>query len=171
GRLYVPLSSYEEGGKPPGYACCTFRGGVLALDAQTGDRVWRAYTIPDPPTLQREYADGTELRGPSGGAVWSAPTIDVKRRALYVGVGNAYSEPTPSTTDAIVAFDLQTGAMRWAKQMYPGDRDVFGCQPGEMNCGARAGPDFDFGASPALVHLTAARDLIVAGQKSGVVFA
>ena len=171
GRLYVPLSSYEEGGKPPGYACCTFRGGILALDAKTGETIWRAYTIPDSPTLQREYADGTELRGPAGGAVWSAPTVDVKRGAIYAGVGNAYSGPTPSTTDAIVAFDLKTGAMRWARQMYPGDRDVFGCAPGEVNCGPRAGPDFDFGASPALVRISGTRDLIVAGQKSGVVFA
>ncbi|HEV3139812.1 MAG TPA: PQQ-binding-like beta-propeller repeat protein, partial [Vicinamibacterales bacterium] len=171
GRLYVPLSSYEEGGKPPGYACCTFRGGVLALDARSGATIWRAYTIADPPTLQREYADGTELRGPSGGAVWSAPTIDAKRGAIYVGVGNAYSGPTPSTTDAIVAFDLQTGAMRWARQMYPGERDAFGCLPGEMNCGPRPGPDFDFGASPALVKTSAGRDLVVGGQKSGVVVA
>ena len=116
-------------------------------------------------------ADGTELFGPSGGAVWSAPTIDVKRGAIYVGVGNAYSGPTPKTTDAIVALDLKTGAVRWAQQMYPGDRDVFGCTPGEMNCVPRAGPDFDFGASPALVTTAAGRDLIVAGQKSGVVFA
>ncbi|HMD36861.1 MAG TPA: PQQ-binding-like beta-propeller repeat protein [Vicinamibacterales bacterium] len=171
GRLYVPLSSYEEGGKPPGYACCTFRGGVIALDVETGETIWRAYTIPDAPTLQREYADGTHLYGPSGGAVWSAPTIDVKRGAIYVGVGNAYSGPTPKTTDAIVALDLKTGAVRWAQQMYPGDRDVFGCTPGEMNCVPRAGPDFDFGASPALVTTAAGRDLIVAGQKSGVVFA
>jgi polyvinyl alcohol dehydrogenase (cytochrome) len=170
GRLYVPLSSYEEGGKPPGYACCTFRGGVLALDARTGERIWRAYSIPDPPTLERVYADGSELHGPSGGAVWSSPTIDAKRGALYVGVGNAYSGPAPATTDAIVAFDLKTGAMRWARQMYPGDRDVFGCAPGEVNCGARGGPDFDFGASPALVH-TGVRDLVIAGQKSGVVYA
>jgi polyvinyl alcohol dehydrogenase (cytochrome) len=171
GRLFVPLSSYEEGGKPPGYACCTFRGGVVALDARTGETVWRAYTIPDPPTLLREYADGTQLYGPSGGAVWSAPTIDGKRGALYVGVGNAYSGPTPKTTDAVVAFDLKTGALRWAQQMYPGDRDVFGCTPGEMNCGPRAGPDFDFGASPVLVTTAGGRDLVIAGQKSGVVFA
>ena len=39
GRLFVPTSSYEEGGKPPGYACCTFRGSVVALDARTGEVV------------------------------------------------------------------------------------------------------------------------------------
>ena len=171
GRLYVPLSSYEEGGKPPGYACCTFRGGVIALDADTGQTVWRAYTITDPPVLMRTYADGTEAWGPSGGAVWSAPTIDAKRGALYVGTGNTYSGPSQPATDAVVAMDLKSGAIRWARQMYPGDRDVFGCHPGEVNCGTKAGPDFDFGASPILAALPSGRDLIIAAQKSGVAYA
>ena len=171
GRLYVPLSSYEEGGKPPGYACCTFRGGVIALDARTGDTVWRAYTIAEPPALVRTYADGTELWGPSGGAVWSAPTIDPRRGALYVGVGNTYSGAPQPATDGVAAIDLKTGAVRWTRQMYPGERDVFGCTPGEVNCGARSGPDFDFGASPALVTLPNCRELIAAGQKSGVAYA
>ena len=169
GRLYVPTSSYEEGGRTPGYKCCTFRGSVVALDAATGDQVWKSYTIPDRPALVRAYADGTEVWGPSGGAIWSAPTIDAKRGALYVGVGNAYSGPPQPTTDAIVAFDLKTGAMRWAHQLTP--NDVFGCVPGEVNCVERPGPDFDIGAAPALVTVPAGRDLIVVGQKSGLAFA
>jgi len=171
GKVYVPLSSYEEGGKPPGYACCTFRGGVIALDAKTGDTIWRAYTIENPPTELRAYADGTEVWGPSGGAVWSAPTIDAKRGAVYVGTGNTYSGPPQPATDAVVAFDLKTGKMRWARQMYPGERDVYGCNPGEINCGPKAGPDFDFGASPILATLPNGRDVVIAGQKSGVTYA
>lgn len=171
GRLYVPTSSYEEGGKPPGYACCTFRGAIVALGAETGEEIWKAYTILDRPTLQREYADGTELWAPSGGAIWSAPTIDVRRGAIYAGVGNTYSGRPQPTTDAIVAFDLKTGEMRWARQFPPGERDVFGCTPGELNCGAKAGPDFDFGASPALVKSPSGRELIVVAQKSGVAYA
>jgi len=171
GRVYVPVSSYEEGGKPPGYACCTFRGSLVSLDAETGDLVWQAYTIPQPPALMRVYADGTELRGPSGGAVWSAPTVDVRRGAIYVGTGNTYSGAPQKTTDAILAFDLKTGALRWAQQMNPGERDVFGCVAGDVNCSEKPGPDFDFGASPALARLRSGRELIVAGQKSGVLYA
>jgi polyvinyl alcohol dehydrogenase (cytochrome) len=170
-RLYVPTSSYEEGGKPPGYACCTFRGSLVALDARTGEVIWKSYTIAEEPHLLRAYADGTELRGPSGGAIWSAPTIDVKRGAIYVGVGNTYSGAAQATTDAVLALDLKTGRMRWARQMAPSTPDVFGCAPGAVNCGERAGPDFDFGASPVLATTAAGRDLIVAGQKSGVVYA
>jgi polyvinyl alcohol dehydrogenase (cytochrome) len=171
GRLYVPTSSYEEGGKPPGYACCTFRGAIVALDVRRGDVVWRQHTIADAPTLLRAYADGTEVWGPAGGAIWSAPTVDVKRRALYAGVGNTYSGAPQKTADAIVAFDLETGTIRWTRQMNPGERDVFGCAPGDVNCGEKAGPDFDFGASPALVKLANGRELIVAGQKSGFLYA
>jgi polyvinyl alcohol dehydrogenase (cytochrome) len=170
-RLYVPTSSYEEGGKPPGYACCTFRGSIVALDARNGDVIWKTYTIAEEPRLLRAYADGTERRGPSGGAIWSAPTIDVKRGAIYAGVGNTYSGPAQPATDAVVAFDLKTGALRWARQMAPTTPDVFGCTPGDVNCGERAGPDFDFGASPILAKLPSGRELIVAGQKSGVVYA
>jgi polyvinyl alcohol dehydrogenase (cytochrome) len=171
GRLYVPTSSYEEGGKPPGYACCTFRGSIVALDAATGDVIWKSYTIAEEPRLLRAFADGTELRGPSGGAIWSAPTIDVKRGALYVGVGNTYSGAAQPTTDAVLALDLKTGRIRWARQMAPATPDVFGCTPGDVNCGERSGPDFDFGASPVLATLPGGRELIVAGQKSGVAYA
>ena len=170
-RLYVPTSSYEEGGRPPGYACCTFRGALVALDARSGDVIWTSYTIAEEPRLLRVYADGTELRGPSGGAIWSAPTIDVKRGAIYVGVGNTYSGAAQPTTDAVLALDLKTGKLRWSRQMAPATPDVFGCTPGDVNCGERAGPDFDFGASPVLAKLRGGRDLIIAGQKSGVAYA
>jgi len=133
--------------------------------------IWKSYTIPEEPRLLRQYADGSELRGPSGGAIWSAPTIDARRGALYVGVGNTYSGAAQATTDAVLAFDLKSGAMRWARQMAPSTPDVFGCTPGDVNCGERAGPDFDFGASPVLAALPGGRSLVVAGQKSGVVYA
>ena len=169
GRLYVPTSSYEEGGRGPSYACCTFRGSVVALAAATGDVIWKSYTIPDRPTLQRAYADGSEVWGPAGGAIWSAPTIDAKRGAVYVGVGNLYSGPPQATTDAIIAFDLKTGEMRWAHQLTP--NDFFGCAAGEVNCVDRPGPDFDIGAAPALATLAGGRTLIVVAQKSGVTYA
>ena len=170
-RLYVPTASYEEGGKPPGYACCTFRGSLVALDARTGEVVWKTFTIEEEPHLLRAYADGTELRGPAGAAIWSAPTIDVKRGAIYVGTGNTYSGTAQPTADAILAFDLKTGKLRWSRQMATTIPDVFGCVPGDVNCGDRPGPDFDFGASPVLATLAGGRQLVVAGQKAGVVYA
>src|SRR5215510_1009338 len=50
GRLYVPVSSLEEGSSSlPNYECCTFRGSVVALDAATGKQIWKTYTIPEAP--------------------------------------------------------------------------------------------------------------------------
>ena len=48
---------------------------------------------------------------PAGGAVWSAPTIDLKRRAIYVGSGNAYTVPAAETSDSVVAFDMDSGKL------------------------------------------------------------
>ncbi|MDH4065091.1 MAG: PQQ-binding-like beta-propeller repeat protein [Acidobacteriota bacterium] len=168
-RLYVPTSSYEEVGKSPTYDCCTFRGAIVALDTATGAVVWRAYTIADEPKVMGKRADGGLSLGPSGGAIWSAPTIDAGRGVIYAGVGNTYSGVSQPATDAIVAFDLETGRMRWARQLAPDD--VYGCRAGEANCGDKQGPDYDFGASPALTRLANGRELLIVGQKSGVGYA
>lgn len=168
-RLFVPTSSYEEVGKSPTYNCCTFRGAIVALDTATGKTVWRAYPIPEEPTLMGKRPDGGESWGPSGGAIWSAPTIDPKRGLIYVGVGNTYSgKGSQPGTDGIVAFDLKTGAARWMRQLHPDD--VYGCRNGEANCGTQQGPDYDFGASPALATRPDGKEILVVGQKSGIAF-
>ena len=109
GRLYVPMSSLEESGAGnPSYPCCTFRGGVVAYDAATGRRLWTAYTIPERPIPLKKTSKGTQLWGPAGAGVWSSPTVDLKRRAVYVATGNGYTEPAANTSDAVIAFDLDT---------------------------------------------------------------
>jgi polyvinyl alcohol dehydrogenase (cytochrome) len=170
-RIYVPTSSYEESqAGNPGYACCTFRGSVTALDAETGAVIWKRYTIDDEPVRQAPNAGGKSLLGPSGGGIWSSPTIDPKRRTLYVGTGNAYSGPAVPTTDAVLALDLQTGAVKWAQQLTPNDVYVSGCggSSSNRNCADNLGPDHDFGQAPILTTPPGGRDLIVIGQKSGV---
>jgi len=172
GRLYVPVSSTEEvlGGRPQ-YECCTFRGSVVALDALTGQQLWKAYTIQDEPKQTRKNSAGTQLWGPSGGAVWTTPTLDAKRGLLYVGTGNAYTDPDPPTTDAVVAFDLKTGKLVWTRQPQAGDRWNFSCAtPDKVNCAEPGGPDFDFGAAPILRELPGGRRILIAGQKSGLVY-
>ena len=169
GRLYVPVSSLEEVlAADPEYPCCTFRGSVAALDAATGESIWRSFTIPETPRPRGRNPDGFFLMGPAGAAVWSAPTIDAKRGLVYAATGNAYTEPAAATSDAIVAFDVETGALRWTRQLTPGDAFVLNCAGANPNCPDDDGPDFDFGASPALVTMTDGRDLLVIGQKSGV---
>jgi polyvinyl alcohol dehydrogenase (cytochrome) len=174
GRLYVPVSSYEEAqGADPQYGCCTFRGSIAALDAGSGAVVWKTYLIPDAPTRRGTSATGVPLWGPAGSAVWSAPTVDTRRRALYVATGNTYSGAAQPSSDAVVALDLADGAVRWMRQVTADDVYLTGCRNGadNSNCPSRNGPDHDFGSSPVLATLAGGRDIIVIGQKSGLAFA
>jgi len=175
GRLYVPMSSAEEvfAGNP-GYECCRFRGSVSALDAATGKVVWKSYTVVEQPRPIRESKVGVQLWGPSGAGVWSSPTVDLKSRTLYVTTGDSYSDPAAPTSDSFLAFDLETGKLKWSQQMTKGDAFNVNCgAPAEMrtNCPEANGPDFDFGSSPILVELRKGRRALIAGQKSGVVYA
>jgi polyvinyl alcohol dehydrogenase (cytochrome) len=173
GILYVPVSSKEEvTGSPSAYQCCTFRGSVVALDITTGKQIWKSYTIPETPRPTKRNAMGTQLHGPSGAAVWSAPTIDVQRQALYVATGDNYSDPPSETSDAIVAFDLTTGRMLWHWQATEKDSFITSCfSPDKTNCPESNGPDHDFGQSPILASLRSGQRVLVIGQKSGVVHA
>lgn len=171
GRLYVPVSSVEEvpGGRAD-YACCTFRGSVVALEAATGAQAWKTYTIAEAPTIVGKNAAGTPLWKPAGAAIWAAPTIDAARQLIYVATGNAYTEPAAPTSDAVMALALDTGRVRWVQQVTPNDTYVIGCRPGNDNCPDDVGPDFDFGNSPILRRRPDGRDVIVVGQKSGVAY-
>jgi polyvinyl alcohol dehydrogenase (cytochrome) len=175
GRLYVPVASFEEGSGPnPKYECCTFRGSVVAYDGVTGDQVWKSYTIPERPRPTKKNSVGTQLYGPAGAAVWSAPTIDTKRGVLYVATGDAYTSPAAETSDAVIAFDLKSGIPMWTHQFTPNDAFLVGCPPGPTtrdNCPDVSGPDFDFGSSPMLRTLPNGKSLLVIGQKSGAAWA
>lgn len=175
GVLYVPVSSYEElAGASASYGCCTFRGSVSALDASSGKLIWKSYTIADPLRPVRKNKAGTQLYGPSGAAIWSAPSLDPQRHVLYVATGDSYSQPAASTSDAVIAFDSRTGKRLWYRQMTANDIFTIDCGlPVAMrtNCPTRAGPDFDFGASPMLVSLPNGRRALIAAQKSGMVYA
>ncbi len=93
GRLYIGVSSLEEGTAViPTYPCCTFRGSVVSLDTGTGRQIWKTFTIPDEPRPTTKNDRGTQLYGPSGAGVWSAPLLDPDRNRVYVGTGNNYSE-------------------------------------------------------------------------------
>jgi polyvinyl alcohol dehydrogenase (cytochrome) len=174
-RLYVPVASGEEGlAVDAAYQCCTFRGSVVALDALTGRQVWKTYVIPEAPKAAGKNATGTQQFAPSGGGVWNAPTLDPGRHALYVGTGDAYTEPAGKGTDAILALDMDNGKVLWSVQDLAGDAWVVACIDGrgsKANCPKDAGPDFDFGSSPMLRTLPNGKRILVAGQKSGIIWA
>jgi polyvinyl alcohol dehydrogenase (cytochrome) len=174
-RLYVPVSSLEEraGGTSTVYPCCTFRGSVLALDANTGSTLWKTYVIPEAPKPTRKTSKGIQQWGPAGGSVWSSPTLDPEHHAIYIGTGDSYTEPAPKTTDAIMALDMNTGKVLWSVQDTGNDAWLSGCEGSKVseNCPKDMGPDFDFGSSPILRTLPDGRRILVCGQKSGMVWA
>jgi polyvinyl alcohol dehydrogenase (cytochrome) len=171
--LYFGVSSFEEALPPlPSYQCCTFRGSVVAVSAGTGKLLWRAYTIAEAPQPTEKNKKGVQMYGPSGAAVWSTPTFDVKRNAVYVSTGDNYSHPATKTSDAVLAFDAKAGTLLWSHQTTSGDVFNNACSiPGSANCPPPAGQDNDFGQPPILVTLPDGRRELVMAQKSGMAYA
>ena len=173
GRLYVGIASGEEtAGSTADYECCTFRGSLVALDAATGTRLWKTYTITDPPSRRARNSAGTQLWGPSGAPIWSSPAVDSQKNVIYVTTGNNYTGPASERSDAFVAFDMASGKILWTRQVYAGDDWNTSCRlPDQVNCTNKNAPDFDFSSPPILVSLANGRRALVAGQKSGMVHA
>jgi polyvinyl alcohol dehydrogenase (cytochrome) len=169
GVAYVPVSSWEESrAGDPDYACCTFRGSIVAVRVQDGTQLWKTYLTEEPRELAKN-ARGAPLYGPSGVAVWSTPTVDADRGLLYVTTGDNYTEPATETSDAVVALALTDGRIAWLKQTTPGDAYNGSCtRDHRSNCPFEPGPDVDFGSSAILLR---GGERLLAGQKSGIVYA
>ena len=88
---------------------------------------------------------------------------------IYAGTGDNFSDPPTNTNDAILAFDMQTGKIAWAKQLTAGDAYTVGCRMNNRaGCPDSNGPDFDIGAPPILVKLAGGRRVLLVSQKSGI---
>lgn len=173
GVVYFGVSSFEEvTGGMSNYECCTFRGSVVALEAATGKPVWKTYTIGQAPRPTKKTKAGVQRWGPSGAGVWSTPTIDLKRNAIYVSTGDNYSDPPTRTSDAVLALDRGTGKILWSRQMTANDAFTVDCAAAvKTNCPDSNGPDLDFGQPPILISLSNGKRALVIGQKSGVAHA
>jgi len=170
-RVFVPVSSYEVAvSGSPSHICCKSHGGVIAMDARNGKKMWEWHGTAEA-TLQGQNADGADLYGPSGVSVWSTPAVDAKRNRIYIGTGENLSHPTTDTSDAIVALDMDTGDVAWRFQALADDAWNAACLNGGANCPPNPGGDFDFGASVIMAELPDGTELLLAGQKSGDVYA
>jgi polyvinyl alcohol dehydrogenase (cytochrome) len=200
GIVYVGMTSNEEfAAANPAYPCCSARGSVVAVDAFFGFKLWQTFTVP---------------KGYSGGAVWgSNPVVDQARGTVFIGTGNNYSIPTDPKyieciadggteasclsaddhADSILALDMYTGRVKWAKRMMTWGQygvldgsdswnvDCIFATSGSANCPNEigtlpglAGPDYDFGSAPNEITYQTHRGpvtIIGAGQKSGIYYA
>ncbi len=177
GIAYVGVSSTEEGLTHP-----TFRGSLVAISLATGEILWRTYFVPN------TY---------SGAPVWSStPVIDLARSQIYVTTGNNYLVPlsvqlcergvlgnraallgcqaSDNFEDSIVALDLATGTIKWARRCSAQDAYITPCRSDGGTCPDPEGQDLDFGAGANLFTATingVPTQLVGAGQKSGVYWA
>ncbi len=174
-RIFVPISSGELNmGAAPDYECCSSHGAVVALDVNTGEREWVYHTMEDakPTTVS---SVGTQQYGPSGAPIWTAPAIDEKRGLIYVGTGENTSAPATDTSDAIIALRMDDGSVAWQFQATPNDIFLTGCM--NDNTGPNCPPadsinkDWDFGAAIMLAQKSDGSDVVLGGQKNGVVWA
>jgi polyvinyl alcohol dehydrogenase (cytochrome) len=173
--VYVGVSSIEEAlAANASYPCCSFRGSVVALDANTGRVIWQFYAVP---------------AGYSGGGVWQPVAIDAVRGSVFVGTGNNYEVPSlvksclaapnaaaaancfdPSDHfDSALALDLNSGNMKWAQREQAADVWTVGClsNPTPVSCPEPSSPDYDFsGSGPNLLP-----QMVGFGQKSGTYWA
>ena len=170
--LYVPVSAFGVAlAQNPEYECCRSHGALQAVNANTGEVRWTAHmTPPAQPTYVNDA--GTQMWGPSGAPVWATPAVDAKRKRIYIGTGENTSTPATELSDAILALDMATGAVIWSFQGTANDAFNMACGRRKgPSCPKEDGPDFDFGAAPVFTTLPDGSDVIIAGQKSGMVHA
>lgn len=173
-RIIVPISgSGVITGGNPNYECCENHGAVTALDVRTGEKIWEYHTMPAAEYTDMVSATGVKQRGPSGAPIWTTPTVDKERSQIYVTTGENTSHPTTGTSDAVIALDLDTGEELWVFQALANDMWNFGCSADGPNCiilEDTNSVDFDFGG-PAVLVDAGEQELLVAGQKSGDLWA
>ncbi len=174
GKLFVPVSSSEEfSSGNPDYPCCTARGSVVALDANTGKEIWKAWVVPEEPKPWLTQPNGVVLYKPAGGAVWNAPTVDPVRGA---------STSAPATPPPGRRRRRPTPSWRWTStpasscgtyQATEGDVFMGGCNGAEQERGVPEPDGAGHGhrqlADPGEAARRQAR--LLAGTKSADVFA
>jgi len=170
-RLFVPISTFETAlAGLDSYPCCRSHGGVAAIDVTDGSVIWEYHATPNAMNVATTSA-GTDVWGPSGAAVWTTPAVDAKRGHLYIGTAQNMSPPATYNSDSVIALNVESGKEEWVFQALEGDIWNVACHLGGANCPADAGPDFDFGGAITLTQDATGKDIVVAGQKSGHVFA
>ena len=115
------------------------RGYVTAYDANSGEQVWRWWTVPGNPAdgfenkameMAAETWNGEWWKHGGGGTVWNSMTYDPEFNTVYLGTGNGspwnQRIRSPGGGDnlflcSIVALNADTGEYKWHYQTVPGE--------------------------------------------------
>jgi polyvinyl alcohol dehydrogenase (cytochrome) len=181
-KIIVPISAsgVATGGNAK-FECCIGHGAVVALSAKDGSKLWEYHTMPTADYNGKVSSTGVKQRGPSGAPIWSVPLVDEKRNRIIVTTGENTSFPGTDTSDAVIALDADTGKEVWKFQAMSADVWNMACGADKQSSGPNCpwniegdpgvGRDFDFGAGAILAKGAGGKDVILAGQKSGDVWA
>ena len=174
GRVFVPMSSIEDPlTHDPGHSCCSSRGSVTALDAETGKLLWKQYTVAKSPREISPASAGTPARlSPAGGSIYTPVTVDARRGLVYASTAEAYTDEDAKGAYSVLALDVETGERIWERQFLPdpADRASVCRELGNTDCRNV----FSMGTAVTL-HAAGdgqeGGDLLFVGQKWGIVYA
>ncbi|KAL2644014.1 hypothetical protein R1flu_011601 [Riccia fluitans] len=198
GYLYTGSSSSEESATD---ICCSFQGAFFKLDISSGEIVWKIPMLPDNGGRIDQYAGNAvwgssppidvtrRLVYIATGNNYRTPEEITQCELNY---RNQTDPPIPDPciepdnhVESVLAIDIDTGSISWARHLGGYDTWVITCRipvPGSLvNCPTIPGPDYDFGEAPMLLTIPTTggnnasadgfRDVVVVGQKSGIIWA
>ena len=113
GKIMVGVSGGERG----------IRGFITALDAESGDELWKTYTIPGPGEMGHDtWTEDAWQTG--GGSVWVTGNYDPEMNLTFWGIGNAgpwAGEARPGDNlfaNSVIALDLDSGELKGYHQYH-----------------------------------------------------
>lgn len=168
GRVYVPISSMEDPRThDPSYACCTFRGSVVSLDATSGAIHWKSHTIAEPTKPAGHHA-GVPRFSPAGASIFTPLSLDTGRNLVYAATAESYTEEDPPGSYSVIAFDMHTGAHVWQRQFLPkaDDRERICAEIEYTDCRNL----FSMSTQVMLHSLPDGREILLVGQKWGYMY-
>lgn len=130
GKVIIGFAGADGGG---------VRGYVSCYDAVSGRQLWRFYTVPGNPAIDRDETTrraaktwtGEWWKAGGGGTAWNSLVYDPELKRFYIGTGNGYpynqALRSPAGGDnlylsSIVALDANTGSYIWHYQINPGEQ-------------------------------------------------
>jgi len=172
-RLIIPISTIETAvALLPFHECCKSSGAIVALDTKTGEILWEHRVLKEAKLVGKRLISRVKKFAPAGASVWGTPAIDESGKKVFFGTAQSTQSPASEFSDAIIALDINDGKRIWSNQTTSKDAHNVACEiPLHPGCPEEDGPDLDFGAAVIYTTTGKGQGIVLAGQKSGWVYA